>query len=64
MLVGLAHLLRVRLARNEEDTQLPVPNLVLPSSTSKIKKYLALLLDRLANGGSLHDNTPSAVARE
>eukprot|EP00116_Pleurobrachia_bachei_P010932 sb/3471194/ len=46
-------LLRTCLAKSAKEQSVGASNLKLPSDTTKLKKHIALLLDRLSKGGNL-----------
>eukprot|EP01027_Heterolobosea_sp_BB2_P000323 GEZU01000468.1.p1 GENE.GEZU01000468.1~~GEZU01000468.1.p1 ORF type:complete len:115 (+),score=40.86 GEZU01000468.1:195-539(+) len=57
---SMTHLLRTSLAKNaKESASVPAP-LVVPKDTQKLKKHIALVVDRIAKGGKLYRKDPSS----
>ena len=55
---AMTHLLRTALAKTyKEAMSMPQP-LQMPADTSKLKKHIALVCDRLSKGGSLRNDKP------
>ncbi|XP_052813611.1 protein PTHB1-like [Mya arenaria] len=55
---SVTHLLRTVLAKSAKDQTLNPAPLKLPEDTSKVKKHLALLCDKLSKGARLVDGLP------
>ncbi|XP_014669826.1 PREDICTED: protein PTHB1-like [Priapulus caudatus] len=54
----LTHMLRTCLSKSYKDlSQLAIPQLTIPTDTSKFRKHVTLLCDRLAKGGHLRIGT-------
>ncbi|KAJ9470991.1 Protein pthb1-like protein [Diplonema papillatum] len=61
---AMTHLLRTSLAKTyKEAMSLPQP-LQVPPDTTKLKKHIALVCDRLAKGGSLKNDKPPPQAQK
>ena len=50
---AVTHLLRTVLAKSAKDAAVNPSPLTIPSDTSKVKKHIALLCDRLGKGARL-----------
>lgn len=50
---AVTHLLRTVLAKSAKDAAVNPSPLAIPSDTSKVKKHIALLCDRLGKGARL-----------
>ncbi|KAJ7390596.1 Protein PTHB1 [Desmophyllum pertusum] len=50
---GITHLLRTSLAKSAKDQAVGVSAMKIPKDTSKLKKHIALMCDRLNKGGKL-----------
>lgn len=55
---SVTHLLRTTLAKSAKDQTLNPQPLKLPEDTSKVKKHIALLCDKLSKGARLVDGLP------
>ena len=55
---SVTHLLRTVLAKSAKDQTLNPSPLKLPEDTSKVKKHIALLCDKLSKGARLVDGLP------
>ena len=55
---AVTHLLRTTLAKSTKDQTLNPQALKLPEDTSKVKKHIALLCDKLSKGARLIDGLP------
>lgn len=55
---AVTHLLRTTLAKSAKDQTLNPQPLKLPEDTSKVKKHIALLCDKLSKGARLVDGLP------
>jgi len=51
--ISLSHLLRTSLARNAKDRSQVPPPMKVPADTTKLKKRITTVVDRLASGGRI-----------
>lgn len=61
---SLTHLLRTSLARNAKDRSALAPPMKVPQDTLKLRKRIANVVDRLANGGRLTSEVEGAGGGE
>ncbi|KAH3751560.1 hypothetical protein DPMN_186127, partial [Dreissena polymorpha] len=59
---SVTHLLRTTLAKSAKDQTLNPSPLRLPEDTSKVKKHIALLCDKLSKGARLLDGLPTNMS--
>ncbi|KAL3855651.1 hypothetical protein ACJMK2_014858 [Sinanodonta woodiana] len=57
--IAVTHLLRTTLAKSVKDQTLNPQPLKIPEDTSKVKKHIALLCDKLSKGARLVDGLPT-----
>ncbi len=50
---GVTHLLRTTLAKNSREAAAPMPPMSMPSDTSKLKRHVSIMCERLSKGAKL-----------
>jgi Bardet-Biedl syndrome 9 protein len=50
---GVTHLLRTVLAKNSRESSAPMPDMSMASDTSKLKRHMSIMCDRLSKGATL-----------
>ena len=59
---AVTHLLRTTLSKSAKDQTLNPQPLKFPDDTSKVKKHIALLCDKLSKGARLVDGLPANMS--
>ena len=59
---AVTHLLRTTLAKSSKDQTLNPQPLTMPEDTSKVKKHIALMCDKLGKGARLVEGLPQNSA--
>jgi Bardet-Biedl syndrome 9 protein len=59
---AMTHLLRTYLAKNAREAGSVAQSITFPTDTSRLKKHIALVIDRVGKGGKLSPREPTADA--